>query len=221
MVQRRLRQLSGPTGPLGSVAGRLKAGRNGAGRWPQPKEDPMSEIERDEFGPEPIEKQRARRRVFWLGVTAAGLAAALVSVIAIGGSSEANAMRGWFGHRGHGHGPHDAEAAREHAGLAAEWLLRSVDASDAQQARVGEILDASFATLAPLAERHRAHHAELIELLGQPTIDRAALERVRAEELALAEAASRALTASLADVAETLSAEQRAELIELAQRFHH
>ena len=181
----------------------------------------MSEIERDEFGSEPIEKQRARRRVFWLGVAAASVAAAVVSVIAIGGSSEASAMRGLFGHARHGHGAHDAQAAREHAGLAAEWLLRSVDASDEQQARVREIVDASFAALAPLAEQHRAHHAELIELLGQPTIDRAALEQLRAEELALAEAASRTLTASLADVAETLSAAQRAELIELAQRFHH
>jgi Spy/CpxP family protein refolding chaperone len=180
----------------------------------------MSEIERDEFGSEPIEKQRARRRVFWLGVGVASAAAAVVSVIAIGGSSEANAMRGLFGHARHGHGAHDAQAAREHAGLAAEWLLRSVDASDEQQARVREIVGASLESLAPLAEQHRAHHQALIELLGQETIDRGTLESLRAQELALADQASRTLAAGIADVAETLTAAQRAELLEFASRFH-
>jgi len=183
----------------------------------------MIEIERDEFGPEPIEKSRARRRVFWLGVAGASLVAAIASVIAIGGSSEASAMRGLLGHaRGpHGHGFQDAEAAREHAELAAEWLLRSVDASEEQQARVREIVGGSFEALAPLAEQHRAHHEALARLLAQATVDRAALESLRARELGLADAASRTLVASLADVAETLTPAQRAELLDLAARFHH
>jgi len=180
----------------------------------------MSEIEQDEFGPEPIEKGKARRRVFWLGVAGASLVAAVASVIAIGGSSEARAMRGFLGHGPHGHGFQDAEAAREHAELAAEWLLRSVDASEEQQARVREIVDSSFEALAPLAEQHRAHHEALVEQLVQQTVDRAALESLRTQELALADAASRALVASLADVAETLTPAQRAALLDLASRFH-
>jgi len=182
----------------------------------------MNEIERDEFAHDPIGIRSARRRALWLGVAAAGLAAAIASAIAIGGSSEARAMRGFFGHdRSHRHGFADREAAREHAELAAEWLLRSVDASDEQQARVREIVGASLDALGPLAEEHRAHHAELILLLGQETIDRGALEGLRAQELALAEQASRTLVSALADVAESLSAAQRAELLELAARFHH
>jgi Spy/CpxP family protein refolding chaperone len=192
-----------------------------ARRIANPKEMSMRESERDEFGPEPIETHRAGRRVFWLGVAGASLVAALASLVAIGGSSEASAMRGLLGKARDGHGWQDREAAREHAELAAEWLLRSVDASEDQQARVREIVDGSFTALAPLAEQHRAHRAALIELLGQTSVDRAALERLRAEEIGLADAASRALTASLADVAETLSPAQRAELIELAARFHH
>jgi Spy/CpxP family protein refolding chaperone len=179
----------------------------------------MSEFDRDEFASERIEERRARRRVFWLGLAVAALAAAIVSAIAVGGSSEARAMRGFFG-RGHGHGGHDPEHAREHAALAAEWVLRSVDASDEQQARVREIVGSSFDALAPLVEEHRAHHEAIVELLAQPQIDREALESLRAQELALADAASRTLVASLADVAETLSPEQRAELLELAERFH-
>jgi Spy/CpxP family protein refolding chaperone len=182
----------------------------------------MSEIDRDLFGPEPAPERRARRRVFWLSLALASLAAALASLIAIGGSNEARAMRGFFahGHGAHGHGARGPEAMREHAELGAEWLLRWVDASDAQQTRVREIVGGSVAALAPLAEQHRAHHREIAELLAQPTIDRAALERVRAQELELADAASRTLVASLADVAEALTPEQRAELLELASRFH-
>jgi hypothetical protein len=124
------------------------------------EEGHMSGIERDEFGSEPIHEQRARRRVFWLGLAAASLAAVVASAIAIGAAGEARATRGLFGRA---HGPHGAEAreaAREHAELAAEWLLRSVDASEQQQARVREIVDASLAELprwptstAPIARR--------------------------------------------------------------------
>lgn len=182
----------------------------------------MNEIERDEFAADPIGMRRARRRVFWMGVAAASLAAAIASVIAIGGSREARAMRGFFGrdHGRHHHGFADREAAREHAELAAEWLLRSVDASDEQQARVREIVGTSLDALAPLAEQHRAHHEALIELLGQETIDRGALESLRAQELELADHASRTLVAGIADVAESLTPAQRAELLELASRFH-
>ena len=182
----------------------------------------MSEIDRDEFGPEPIGERRARRRVFWLGVAAASLAAAIASAIAVGGTREARAMRGFFGrdHGPHRHGFQDLEAAREHAELAAEWLLRSVDASEEQQARVREIVGASVGALAPLADQHRAHHQALVELLAQESIDRAALESLRAQELGLADQASRTLVASLADVAEALTPAQRAELLEFASRFH-
>ncbi|HEY8153537.1 MAG TPA: periplasmic heavy metal sensor [Myxococcota bacterium] len=182
----------------------------------------MSGIERDEFGAEPIGERQARRRAFWLGLAAAGLAAAVASAIALGAAGEARATRGFFGraHGPHGHGEGRLEAAREHAELAAEWLLRSVDASEQQQARVREIVGASLGALAPLADQHRAHHQALAELLAQETIDRAALESLRAQELGLLEQASRTLTAGVADVAETLTASQRAELLEFASRFH-
>ncbi len=182
----------------------------------------MNEIERDEFAADPIGMRKARRRVFWMGVVAASLAAAIASVIAIGGSREARAMRGFFGrdHGRHHHGFADREAAREHAELAAEWLLRSVDASEEQQARVREIVGTSLDALAPLAEQHRAHHEALTLLLGLETIDRGALESLRAQELELADHASRTLVAGIADVAESLTPAQRAELLELASRFH-
>ena len=53
-----------------------------------------------------------------------------------------------------------------------------------------------------------------VELLAAPTIDRAAMEQVRAGELALAETASKRVTQAIADAAETLQPAQRAKLAE-------
>ena len=47
-----------------------------------------------------------------------------------------------------------------------------------------------------------------------------AIDAIRQAELELAEEASSRLVAAFADVAEVLTPEQRAELIELAERFH-
>jgi periplasmic protein CpxP/Spy len=51
-------------------------------------------------------------------------------------------------------------------------------------------------------------------LLTQPGIDRAAIEAFRAEQLALADAASKRLTQALGDAAEVLTPEQRRRLDE-------
>ena len=49
-------------------------------------------------------------------------------------------------------------------------------------------------------------------LLTQPSIDRAAIEALRAEQMALADAASKRFTQALGDVAEVLTPEQRRKI---------
>ena len=49
-------------------------------------------------------------------------------------------------------------------------------------------------------------------LLTQPSVDRAAIEAFRAEQIALADAASKRIAQALADAAEVLTPEQRRKI---------
>jgi Spy/CpxP family protein refolding chaperone len=150
------------------------------------------------------------------------LFAGLLTITLIAGAllSASWAEAGW-GRFGHGRHAQDPEQAREHAEFAAEWILRVVGASDTQQAQVRGIIGTSVESLFPLADQHRTHRDELIAALSGPTVDHEALERVRQAELELADTASRQLVASLAEIAEVLTPEQRTELLALAERFRH
>ena len=64
------------------------------------------------------------------------------------------------------------------------------------------------------ASFNSAARTKAVELLSAATIDRAAMEQVRAAELKLAETASRRITQAMADAAETLQPAQRAKLAE-------
>ena len=61
---------------------------------------------------------------------------------------------------------------------------------------------------------------QAVELLSHDTVDRAALEALRADQLKLAEQASRRFTQALADVADVLTPEQRKALAERIGRWH-
>ena len=80
-----------------------------------------------------------------------------------------------------------------------------------QQARLAAIASAATRDLLPLREKAVAARRQALALLTATTIDRAAMEQVRAEQMQLAEAATKRVAQALADAGEALSADQRAE----------
>jgi protein CpxP len=85
---------------------------------------------------------------------------------------------------------------------------------------VKSIVQNAINDLSEVKEQHQQNRQALLDTLGQPTVDRAALGEIRQSELQLAETASSRLVDAIADVAWVLSPEQRAKLIELVSRFH-
>lgn len=109
-------------------------------------------------------------------------------------------------------------------------LSIEIDATADQQQKINAIAtDAAHKLLALRGEfGQRGETAnELIDLLSGPSIDRNAVEELRAEKLDLADQASKVVTQALVDVADILTVEQREEigdklekLVKLRQSFH-
>jgi len=70
-----------------------------------------------------------------------------------------------------------------------------------------------------MRDRMRDARLQAVALLSQPSIDRAAIEALRANQLQLAEQASKRFTQALADVADVLTPEQRKQLAERMRRW--
>jgi protein CpxP len=154
--------------------------------------------------------QRGRvRRWALAGLVAVGLGAAGIFA-ASAGPAAGWAHHGW-------HGPMDPEEAGRRIDKMVEWVLSDVDANADQKARVAQIAKAALQDLKPMRDQHRTARGQALDLLTQPRIDRAALERLRASELQLAESASKRVLQAVADSAEVLTPEQRTRLAERAR----
>ncbi len=153
-----------------------------------------------------------RRGGFFRGLLAGALLFGVIAGAAYVGSSQAHpGMRG-----GHGmlHGSFDPESAAKRIDAMVSFVLADVDASAEQKGKIGEIAKGALKDLLPLRDEHKAARTKAVELLTAATIDRNAIEQVRASELKLAETASKRVTQAMADAAETLQPTQRAKLAE-------
>lgn len=144
---------------------------------------------------DPAEKRGRPLRVSLL--VGAGLAA----VIAIGAG--AAIAKGGFGHMGGRFVEHRFEK-----------MMDSVDATDAQQDKIWAIVDRTRGELRPMGRDFRDARGKMVELLTAPTIDKAAVETLRAERIAAMDAASKHVAAAAIEAAEALTPEQRAKLAE-------
>jgi Spy/CpxP family protein refolding chaperone len=92
--------------------------------------------------------------------------------------------------------------------------LSSVGATAEQKQKIFQIGRQAMTELMPLRERGYVARTKLQELLKAPNFDRAAIEKLRADEFAAYEAGSKRAAQALSDVAEVLNPQQRQQLVE-------
>ncbi len=175
----------------------------------------MESSETNDSAPKP--RRKWFRRIA-LGTLVAGTVAGLGAAFAQGGYG------GW--HRGgFAAGLHDPALLDQGLDRLLKHLYVEIDATEEQKQKLAPIVKDAVKDLLPVHEKLHSARARAIELLGQETIDRAAVERFRAEQLRLAEQASKRLTQAFGDIAEVLTPAQRRGIAEhMAQRrrgWHH
>ena len=162
---------------------------------------------------ERIRRRRGRR---WLFVTTVALVAALTGAMATRAVGQYGPP-GW-GHMHGGHwfmrGPLSAAEVEDRVDRVVRHAAIELDATAEQQDKLRSIAKAAVKDLLPMREKARAARDRAKGLLTQPSIDRAAIEAFRAEQMALADAASKRFAQALGDVSEVLTPEQRQKVQE-------
>jgi len=116
--------------------------------------------------------------------------------------------------------PHAAIDANAHMDRMLKHLYVEIDATDAQKAQIDPIVRQAMQDLMPLHSQLHSAHAQALQLLAAPTVDRAALESMRAQNMALVDQASKRVVKLIADVADVLTPDQRKKLAEHLQHMH-
>jgi periplasmic protein CpxP/Spy len=168
------------------------------------------------------DQRRGRRGTFLIALVAVALVAGITG----------NLLSKAFGQGGSWHhiswhdggvfgGPLSPAQIDDRIDRMTKHMAIELDATTDQQVKIANIAKAAVADLRPLHEKAHATRAQAITLLTAPTIDRSAIERLRAEQIGLAETASKRIAQALADVAEVLSPEQRRKVADwMASRRH-
>jgi Spy/CpxP family protein refolding chaperone len=132
--------------------------------------------------------------------------------------------RGWGG--GHRFGGHRFGFNRGGGSLTPGRIERmvdrlgwAVDASSEQKEKIKTIVQRVADDLRSSRDQHRDLRRQIRDVLAAPTIDRGKLEALRTENMRLADQASQRITTALAEAAEVLTPDQRADLARRLERF--
>lgn len=99
-------------------------------------------------------------------------------------------------------------------------LYVEINATPEQQQKLAPIVKQALKDLQPLRGQMQDARKQAIGLMSAEHIDRAAMERLRADQLQTADTMSKRLSQALADAAEVLTPAQRAELAKRMERHH-
>jgi protein CpxP len=179
---------------------------------------------------QPAPKPRRLRRVVYAValLTGGGVIGAVVAgpVIGQGWYDGPRWQHGW----GHGPGGYDAPyGPREFGGRmfgpsrmerGVDRVMWFIDASSEQRGKIKGIVERTADDLLTLRDKHIQSHKQISAVLGAATIDRAKLDALRVEQMALADQASKRITDAVAEAAEVLNPTQRADLARWFDRWH-
>ncbi len=164
--------------------------------------------------PQPAPKPRRLRRFVFASalLVIGGVIGAVVAgpVLGQGGYGPPWAHRHMGGDRMFFPGP--IERGVERLGWAA-------DASTEQKQKINAIAQKAADDIFVLRAKHLEARKQVIDTLAAPTVDRARLEALRADQMKLAETATRRVTDAVADIADVLTPAQRAELGQRVERW--
>ena len=118
----------------------------------------------------------------------------------------------WHGMMG---GPPTPAQIEDHADRMVRHLAIEIDATADQQSKLQGIVKAAIKDILPLREKAFTARQQARDLLTQPTIDRTAIERLRADQIATADTFSKRLAQALGDAADVLTPEQRKKINDL------
>jgi len=170
--------------------------------------------------PPPSRTCRGRRGVFVLALLAVAVVAGLTGNMLSTAFGQGFAWH-HFGMRDGGMfgGPLTPAQIEDRIDRMTKHMAIELDASADQQAKIAGIAKAAVNDLRPLHEKALATRGQVVALLTAPTIDRSAVERLRADQIGLVETASKRIVQAVADASEVLNPEQRRKIADWAAAF--
>lgn len=143
--------------------------------------------------------------------------AGVATAAGVGALASSDAMANLHGGPAHAM---TAENMAKHVEQVSAHLYKAVNATDAQKALLDPILRQGAADLMPMHQQFHDAHTQLLALMTQGNIDRAALEAFRVQELQAVDQASKRWMQLLADVGDVLTPAQRQQLAAHIQAMH-
>jgi protein CpxP len=109
-------------------------------------------------------------------------------------------------------GPLSPAEIEDRADRMVRHLGIEIDATAEQQSKLQGIVNGAVKDLLPMREQAVAARQQARDLLTQTTIDRGAIEKLRAAQIATADAFSKRVAQALGDAAEALTPDQRKKI---------
>ena len=162
-------------------------------------------------------------------IIGSALVAATLSAAALSGAAWAHGGRGGEGGgfpglseggMGGGWQQRDGRRAMDPAKMQARlekrvgYLVWDLGGTTEQRDKIVAIAKSAMSEVAGLRQQRRELREQGMALLKAPTVDRAAIEKLRVDGMALGETASKRMSQAMADAAEVLTPEQRVKFAE-------